>query len=98
MGTAEHVASFSFWPLAMCRRGWAESLRESAFLPNQPCGHLLVDFSGRGPNYKRTNTVCHIEEPNNPDNPVIPFSVANGIGRHFHARLQNCFFTYLVPR
>jgi hypothetical protein len=40
MGTSEHVASFSSWTLAMCRRGWTESLRESAFLPNQPCGHL----------------------------------------------------------
>jgi hypothetical protein len=104
MGTSEHVASFSFWPLAMCRWGWAESLRESAFLPNQPCGHLLVDFSDRGPNYKRTNTVCHISEPDNPnnpdnpDNPVVPFRVANGIGRHFHAQPPNCFFTYLVPR
>jgi hypothetical protein len=98
MGTSEHVASFSFWPLAPCRRGWAESLRESAFLPNQPCEHLLVDFSDRGPNYKRTNTVCHISEPDNPNNPVVPLGVANGIGRHFHAQPQNRFLTYLVLR
>jgi hypothetical protein len=98
MGTSEPVASFPVWPLAMYRRGWAESLRESAFLPNQPCEHLLVDFSDRGPNYKRTNTVCHISEPDNPNNPVVPLGVANGIGRHFHAQPQNRFLTYLVLR
>jgi hypothetical protein len=42
--------------------------------------------------------VCHISEPDNPDNPVVPFRLANGIGRHFRARPQNRIFTYLVLR
>lgn len=93
VGTSEHAASFSFWPLAMCRRGCAESLRESASLPNQPRGTCLADFSDRGPNYKRTNTVCHVSAPDNPDNLVVLFRVANGIGRHFHTQRQTCFLT-----
>ena len=42
--------------------------------------------------------MCHISEPDNPDNLVVSFRLANGIGRHFHAQPQNRFFTYLVPR
>jgi hypothetical protein len=62
--SSDLVASFSFCQLA----GWTERLKN---LPNQPCKNLPSCLQRPGLNNKRTITLCYIEEPNNPHNPVV---------------------------